>query len=123
VNWACADNAQGNILGNNCTKYNPAPLGSPDTKRCEGVVHMVVQQKTGAKGLTIYVKDGMIKSNFNITGKTQCGWPGGCAGEFPSGVSARMRPYACIVMATALLSYGGSRISMLMSSCRHMLTC
>jgi hypothetical protein len=87
VNWACADNSQGNILGNNCTNYPNAPSGSPDTKRCESVVNIVVQQKIGVKGLTIYVKDGLIKSNFDVTGTTQCGWPGGCAGTYPSGVS------------------------------------
>jgi hypothetical protein len=70
---------------------------------------MVVQQNTGAKGLTVYVKDGMIKSNFDITNKTQCGWAGGCAGPYPSGVSARMRPPACFVSASALLTWGCSR--------------
>ena len=74
-------------MANNCTKYVSAPPGAPDTKRCEGVVNMQVQQKTGVKGLTFFVKDGTIKSNFDVTGTVQCGWPGGCAGTFPSGVS------------------------------------
>jgi hypothetical protein len=50
---------------------------------------MVIQQNSGGKGLTVYVKDGMIKSNFDISGTVQCGWPGGCAGTYPSGVSAQ----------------------------------